>query len=58
MPKVNNVPRYASEHNYIVARNVDGELWFWGAYDRLERARATARDVNGEVLNEWEEADY
>ncbi len=30
--KVNNIPAYAKDYNYIVARNVDGELWFWGAY--------------------------
>ena len=26
---INNFPTYANEYKYIVARRVDGELWFW-----------------------------
>lgn len=47
---VNNLPGYASGHEYVVARCVDGELWFWGAYDELDNARDAAEDVEGCVL--------
>lgn len=39
---VNNVPEYAEKHTYIVARLVDRQLWFWGAYDTPARALEAA----------------
>lgn len=47
---INNVPKYAKEKgNYIVARYVDGEWWFYGAYDK-GTAGKVATDVGGEVF--------
>lgn len=31
--KVNNVPAYAKDHEYVVINFVSGEYWFYGAYD-------------------------
>ena len=47
---INNVPEYAKEKGkYIVARYVDGEWWFYGAYDKGP-AGNVATDVGGEVF--------
>lgn len=47
---INNVPEYAKEKGkYIVARYVDGEWWFYGAYDE-GTAGNVATDVGGEVF--------
>lgn len=48
--KVKNVSGYAFEKEYIVARPVDGELWFWGAWSDKKKADATAKEVGGIVL--------
>lgn len=47
---VNNVPKYANDYEYIVARFIDGELWFWGAYGIESAAEEAAEEVNGIVL--------
>lgn len=47
---INNVPEYAKENDkYIVARYVDNEWWFYGAYDK-GTAGNVATDVGGEVF--------
>lgn len=48
---VNNVPTYAKEYNYMVARECDGELWFYGAYETKERATEVAIEVRGIVID-------
>lgn len=47
---VNNVPAYAYEQNYIVAREIDGELWFWGAWLNADIAERAAGVVNGIMI--------
>lgn len=47
---INNVPDYASEYKYIVARRVGEELWFWGAWNDYERANEVALEIGGEVI--------
>lgn len=47
---VNNLPSYATRYKFVVARNVDGELWFWGAYDERENADEAAESIKGIVL--------
>ena len=42
---INNVPNYASEYEYIVAKYVDGEWWFWGAWNDLDEAIAAANSM-------------
>ena len=33
MTKINNLPTYAKNYKYIVARLIDGDWWFYGAYN-------------------------
>lgn len=54
---INNMPDYAYNHKFIVYRVVDGENWFYGAYDDVSKAMAAmvfcggmiaeVKDVNG-----------
>lgn len=51
MNEINNLPIYAKGYNYIVARDVDGELWFWGAWDDRNKANEAALELgNGVVI--------
>ena len=47
--KVNNVPEYAMDCKYIVARNCNDSMWFYGAWNNMEIAKKTARE-NGGIL--------
>lgn len=50
--KVNNVSRSSGYPNeFIVARLVDGEFWYYGAYETEERANEVRSEFeNGIVL--------
>ena len=48
--KVNNLPAYAYDHQYIVARECDDEFWFWGAWDDLQAAQEVATEISGTVI--------
>lgn len=50
LDKVNNVPVYAAQYRYIVARLVDGALWFWGAYATPERAAEAAGSLDDAII--------
>jgi len=45
--KINNLPATAKNYGYIVAREVDGEFWYWGAWNESEKANEVARDIGG-----------
>lgn len=45
---VKNLPQNISR--YVVARMVDGELWFWGSFEDIEKANHTAKEIGGVVL--------
>lgn len=45
---MNNIPTYAYNYEYIVGREVDGELWFWGAYSTAAAAEDAAREIGGD----------
>lgn len=49
--KINNEPNYAKDYEFIVARKVDGEFWFWGAYENGFRAEQAALEINGVVFH-------
>lgn len=36
--KVKNMPNLKGYEGFVVARLVDGELWYYGIYDSFERA--------------------
>ena len=48
--KINNLPQYATERKYIVVRKVDGEYWFYGAWDDRHTANEVALEEGGITL--------
>ncbi len=48
--RVENVPSYAFEDTYVVARKYDGEWWFWGSFSDVRRATSVAFEIGGEVF--------
>ena len=48
--KVNNLPRDWEKYSHIVAREVEGDLWFYGAWYDEDGARKQAREVGGVVV--------
>ena len=47
---IKNLPNYANEYKYIVARRINGELWFWGAWNNRNKANEVAIEIGGEVI--------
>lgn len=58
--KIQNLPAYAMNYAYTVARFVEGEWWFWGSWNELRKASHAAYEEGGEVftLDEIECGDY
>ena len=50
MIKILNCSEYSLTCEYIVARWVDGDWWFYGAWNSADRAYAVAMVENGEVF--------
>ena len=50
MSTVKNLPEYANEYKYIVARQIDGDLWFWGAWNNMKKAINAAEEIGGKVV--------
>ena len=50
MVTIYNLPEYAFDHPFVVARYADGTLWFWGAYDWQDEAYDAAYYESGEVF--------
>lgn len=49
--RVQNIPSYAYEDEYVVCRQSDtGEWWFYGSYSDLKFAIKVSVEVNGEVF--------
>lgn len=47
---VNNVPDYAKNYNYWVVNRVNGQLWFWGAWNDRDTANEVALEIGGITL--------
>ena len=47
---VYNLPPNFSKFSYIVARRVNGVLWFWGAFRKRNDANEAALEVGGVTL--------
>lgn len=47
---INNLPDYATDYDYIVASVVDGNLWFYGAWNNANKAYEMARNIDGAVI--------
>lgn len=46
-----NAPEYASHYEFIVAREINNNLWFWGAYSNGFKADKVAHEIGGEVIH-------
>ena len=46
---INNLPNYAKDYKFIVYTEVNGEKWFYGAYNDAQWAREVAAMVEGYV---------
>lgn len=49
---VKNVPAYAKDYEYWVVTDIDGELWFYGAYSDRNKANEVALQLGKEVVVE------
>lgn len=49
--KINNMSENANKYEFIVARECDGEFWFWGAYKDGFKAASAAQEINGVVFH-------
>ena len=45
--EIHNVKDYAVDHEIVVYRKVDGENYFWGAFDDLVEAGQAAGEIQG-----------
>lgn len=52
MKKINNLPEYAREYKFIVAREVAGEFWFYGAYSENKVAQIAQKEINNGIIFE------
>lgn len=48
--KINNLPDYAGLYDYVVYRSVNGEAWFYGAYNDLTKASQVAEEIHGYIV--------
>ena len=46
-----NMPEYADHYEFVVAREVDGDYWFWGAYENGFKADKIACEIGGVVIH-------
>lgn len=47
---INNLPATATQYAYIIAREVEGALWYYGADNNRDRANEVALAVGGIVI--------
>ena len=48
--KINNVPEYAWKHKFIVYQTVNGEHWFFGAYDEISKSLCAMNECGGSII--------
>ena len=46
-----NAPEYASHYEFVVAREIDDDLWFWGAYTDGFKAEQVAIEIGGVIIH-------
>ena len=49
--KINNMPEYANHYEFVVVREVEGELWFYGAYRDGFKAEEVASEIRGIIVH-------
>ena len=50
MMTIQNVPKYAKNYKYIVARQVDGEFYFWGAWNDKDKANNISHELGDGII--------
>jgi hypothetical protein len=45
-----NCEDYAKNYDFIVARQSEGEWWFWGGWDTESEAEKVADEMNGRAF--------
>ena len=48
---INNIPERTEA--YIVAREIDGEFWFYATFADGDKANACADEIGGVVFSDW-----
>ena len=48
--EVKNSPKDHANYKYMVARLFDGELWYYGVFNELYRAREARDEIDGIIL--------
>ena len=46
-----NMPEYADHYEFVVAREIDGDYWFWGAYSDGFKAEQVAMEIGGVIIH-------
>lgn len=46
-----NMPEYANDYEFVVAREVDGDYWYWGAYSDGFKAEKAAVEIGGFIIH-------
>ena len=46
-----NAPESAYHYEFVVARKVDNDLWYWGAYADGFKADKVAREIGGIIIH-------
>lgn len=46
-----NMPEYASHYEFVVVREIDNDLWFWGAYPDGFKAEQIALEIGGLIVH-------
>ena len=52
MMNLMNMPEYANDYEFVIAREVDGDYWFWGAYEDGFKADRIANEIGGVVIHD------
>lgn len=47
-----NMPEYAKDYEFIVARKIDDYFWFWGAFADGFKAENVAREIGGVIIHD------
>ena len=47
MYQIHNMPLHAYDYKFIIFRTVDGDAWYWGADNDLDRAARIAAEIGG-----------
>ena len=48
--KIREVPNCAMKYHYIVAREHNDTMYYWGAFNKEEEAKESAHEVHGIVI--------